>query len=56
MDITTVEGDLPAQPVEAIVNPWNRNLIPEESEQLMREALVEVQSPVQVLLVRYRPR
>ena len=28
MRVTTVEGDLLDQPVEAIVNPWNRNVIP----------------------------
>jgi len=28
MDFTVVEGDLLVQPVEAIVNPWNRNTIP----------------------------
>ena len=28
MNISTVEGDLLEQKVDAIVNPWNRNLIP----------------------------
>lgn len=28
MDYEVVEGDLLQQPVEAIVNPWNRNTIP----------------------------
>ncbi len=28
MDLRVVEGDLLDQPVEAIVNAWNRNLIP----------------------------
>lgn len=28
MDLRIVEGDLLAQPVDAIVNAWNRNLIP----------------------------
>ena len=28
MTITVVEGDLLEQPVEVIVNPWNRNIIP----------------------------
>lgn len=28
MQVEVVEGDLLAQPVEAIVNPWNRNTIP----------------------------
>lgn len=28
MNISTVKGDLPDRQVEAIVNPWNRNLIP----------------------------
>ena len=28
MDIQCVEGDLLCQPVEIIVNPWNRNIIP----------------------------
>lgn len=28
MDISTVEGDLLDQKVDAIVNPWNRNLLP----------------------------
>lgn len=28
MDVQIVEGDLLRQPVEAIVNTWNRNIIP----------------------------
>jgi O-acetyl-ADP-ribose deacetylase (regulator of RNase III) len=28
MDVTIVEGDLLDQPTEAIVNAWNRNIIP----------------------------
>ena len=28
MDVTVVEGDLLDQPVEVIVNAWNRNVIP----------------------------
>lgn len=28
MDLTVVDGDLLDQKVDAIVNPWNRNLIP----------------------------
>lgn len=28
MEVTVVEGDLLDQPVEAIVNAWNRNIIP----------------------------
>jgi O-acetyl-ADP-ribose deacetylase (regulator of RNase III) len=28
MEVTVVEGDLLDQPTEAIVNPWNRNVIP----------------------------
>lgn len=28
MSLQRVEGDLLAQPVEALVNPWNRNVIP----------------------------
>ena len=28
MDLQVVEGDLLQQPVEVIVNPWNRNIIP----------------------------
>ena len=28
MDVAVVEGDLLDQPVDAIVNPWNRNVIP----------------------------
>ncbi|WP_165066175.1 macro domain-containing protein [Paludisphaera rhizosphaerae] len=28
MNVRVVEGDLLDQPVEAIVNPWNRNVIP----------------------------
>ena len=28
MNVTVVDGDLLVQPVDAIVNPWNRNFIP----------------------------
>ena len=28
MELSTVEGDLLEQPVEVIVNAWNRNVIP----------------------------
>src|SRR5207245_121580 len=28
MEVKTVDGDLLDQPVDAVVNPWNRNVIP----------------------------
>jgi hypothetical protein len=56
MRIETVTGELLDQPVDAIVNAWNRNIIPWWLLQPLCNALQSFPLVEQVVIVHYQPK